>query len=158
MSYIIQRMPWKVCYRISIVFALSCGRTKRNRVSYIWTRIFRRKAKKNLRFQKYPDTCADPAVKSPLFDRGTLLCSGVCKFSREEAPPPRPSKLQILNITYTSAKQKGTLFIHRIWYTFLLPTEVLVHHRATLPWLFSISPNLLKCLLVRNLKGAMSRN
>ena len=82
-------MPWKVCYRMSIVFALSCGRTKKIQVSYIWTRIFRKKAKKTLRFQKYPDTCGrDPAVKSLLFDRNALLCLGVYKFSWEEAPPP----------------------------------------------------------------------
>ena len=50
--------------------------------------FFEEKRKKILRFQKYPHTFGDPAVKSLLFDRGTLRCLGVYKFSREEAPPP----------------------------------------------------------------------
>ena len=34
------RMPCKGCHRISIVLALSCGRTKTIQIRYAWTRIF----------------------------------------------------------------------------------------------------------------------
>ena len=35
----------------------SCERAKRIRICYVWTRIFLQTEGKNLRFQKYPDTC-----------------------------------------------------------------------------------------------------
>ena len=38
---------------------------------------------------------------------------------------PLPPQVQMLNISYTSVEQKGTLLIHRIWYTFRIPIEVL---------------------------------
>ena len=55
MSYIVQRMPRKWRYRISIVLAFSCGWAKT-----IGIRVFfRKRIGKNLRFQKHRDTCGD---------------------------------------------------------------------------------------------------
>ena len=55
MSHIMQRMPRKGRYRISIVLAFSCGWAKT-----IGIRVFFRKRKeKTLRFQKHRGTCGD---------------------------------------------------------------------------------------------------
>ena len=40
MSYIITCMPYKVCYRISICLAFSCGETKTIRIRWVWTRPY----------------------------------------------------------------------------------------------------------------------
>ena len=54
-----KQMPCQGCYRrISIVLAISCGRSKTIRTRYavhVDAYIFE-KGGKNLRFQKYPDT------------------------------------------------------------------------------------------------------
>ena len=50
MSYIIQCIPCKRCYRISVALGFPCGRAKIIRVRYVWTHIC---SYKNLRVQKY---------------------------------------------------------------------------------------------------------
>ena len=45
----------KVCYRISIVLALSCFETIR--VGYVQAQIFFEDGERNRYLQKYPDTC-----------------------------------------------------------------------------------------------------
>ena len=45
-----------VCRRISIVFAFSYGPAKTIRIRHVWMRIYLKTEKKNLRYQKYPDT------------------------------------------------------------------------------------------------------
>ena len=61
------RMYRKWCYRISIVLAFSCERTKTIRIRYVWTRIFFENGEKNLRLQKYLVTCG-PGFKVMLHD------------------------------------------------------------------------------------------
>ena len=53
MSYIVQRIFWKGCYRNSIVLAFSCGQVKTIQTLYEWTRISS-ETEKNLLFWKYP--------------------------------------------------------------------------------------------------------
>jgi len=63
MSYIIQRMPCKGCYRISIVLAL-CGLDGRKtiRMCYVWTLFISKVGGKYLRSQKFPDRCGRALV------------------------------------------------------------------------------------------------
>ena len=60
--------PCQGCYRISIVLAFSCGRSKTIRIRYavhVDTYIFENGGK-NLRFQKYPDACrTEPKTSGP---------------------------------------------------------------------------------------------
>ena len=51
------RMLRKWRYRIYIVVAFSWGQAKTIRIRYVRMRIFFFNGEKNLRFQKYPDTC-----------------------------------------------------------------------------------------------------
>ena len=63
-----KQMPCQGCYRISIVLAFSCGRSKTIRIRYavhVDTYIFENGGK-NLRFQKYPDACrTEPKTSGP---------------------------------------------------------------------------------------------
>ena len=54
MSYIVQRIFWKGCYRNSIVLAFSCGQVKTIQTLYEWTRISSETEEKISFFWKYP--------------------------------------------------------------------------------------------------------
>lgn len=105
MSYIVQRMPCKGFYCISIVLAFQCGRAKTIRISYVWTRMFLENREKISAFKNFRIS-VDRAlfwwpkkntVKQPKHAIEYISWVKSITFFRNQTPYPRSSPLSLVS-------------------------------------------------------------